>query len=331
MRSELTKQFLPARCALYLLPVAMLAFLRPAFAQSIPQPAIDQFNSVIGDRVELATILGGDYGAGGGIYSFRGGSVADLAVGKIGGGGNIASPRPLGDTGIRWAPVLLGNLGTIAAANQFNSGFLQGNNSEYDVYAVQGGGGARFYFNEHLSLAPTISGIYGHTKNDFQPHNAVGDFIKTAGAGNYVDWDIDTWTIAPSADLRYEWLWGRTAFELSSRYNYFHTESFYSSSSVIDINGDSHTLVTKIDVDLPLGVSLFNHELHTGGFFSSTRLFGGAARGLDSDHFYTANARFVMDFLGKVWKLRWLGIGASYFFGNHFDGWSAGVDVQFQF
>lgn len=298
---------------------------------AVPPQAIEQFQHVIGSRVEAVTILGGDYGAAGGIYTFRGGEVANLSIAKIGGGGNIAEPRPLGESGWKWAPVLQGNLGHITAQNEFATGYLQGNQSVYDVLAVQVGGGARFYFTDQLSFAPAISGIYGHTENEFKPQNAVGDAVKAAASGTYVDWQLDTWSVMPSLDLRYEWLWRRTAFEFNSRYTFFHTESFDSSSPVVSVNGDSHAWENKLDVDVPLGWRVFGRELHTGGFFARTELFGGAAEGLNEDHIYTVNGRFVMDLLGKVWKVRWLGLGASYFFGDHFDGWSAGLDLRFQF
>jgi hypothetical protein len=42
--------------------------------------------------------------------------------------------------------------------------------------AVDFGGGARFWFNDHLSLAPTVSGIYGHTENSY---TANGSPAKT--------------------------------------------------------------------------------------------------------------------------------------------------------
>jgi hypothetical protein len=38
-----------------------------------------------------------------------------------------------------------------------------------------------------------------------------------------------------------------------------------------------------------------------------------------------------MDLLDKVWKVRWLGLGCSYFRGDHFSGWSAGADLRFEF
>jgi len=304
-----------------------LALGQPA----LPPAAVDQFNHTIGRRVEALTILGGDHGVVGGIYSFRGGNLADLAVTKIGGGGDVAAAEPLGQSGLKWAPVVEGNVGHINAENEFASGYLQGNRTEYDVLAGQLGGGARFYFNEHLSLAPTISAIYGHTENEFKSRNAVGDAVKVVASGTYVDWDLGTWSVVPTLDGKYEWLWGRAQLEFSSRYSFFHTESFSASSPVIDLSGDSHTWENKLDADVPLGLTLFGRELRTGGFFARTELFGNIADGVNEDHVYTANGRLVLDFVGKVWKVRWLGLGYSYLWGAHFSGWSAGLDLQFEF
>ena len=52
---------------------AVVCLSAPAQQPVVPSPAIDQFEQVMGNRAEAAIILGGDYGAAGGIYSFRGG------------------------------------------------------------------------------------------------------------------------------------------------------------------------------------------------------------------------------------------------------------------
>lgn len=44
-------------------------------------------------------------------YGFRGETLADLSITKIGGSGEVTSRRPLGPDCVEWAPVLLGNLG----------------------------------------------------------------------------------------------------------------------------------------------------------------------------------------------------------------------------
>ncbi|HEV8542781.1 MAG TPA: Solitary outer membrane autotransporter beta-barrel domain [Verrucomicrobiae bacterium] len=310
--------------------VAACSLVPALFGQALPQDTVDRLKAGIGNRIETATILGGDYSAVGGTYAFRGGNRSDLSVGKLGGGGELGL-HPLGQTGMTWAPVLQGNIGVGSAENHFENTALAGNALKYDTVALEFGGGVSFHLTDHFSIAPTISGIYGHMESSFEANNPAGNLVKLLATGTLVDWAVDTWTVVPAIKLKYNWNWQRTIFELSSYYNYFHTESFNSSSVLVNVNGDSHTWENRLDVDVPTGLHLFGRELHTGGFFSRTELFGGISDGLSEDHFYTLNSRFVMDFLGELWKVRWLGLGASYFWGDNFSGWSMGVDLRLQF
>src|SRR5260370_41837411 len=129
---------------------------------------------------------GGDYAAAGGNYTFRSGSLADLSITKIGGGGEVASPSPLGLGSLQWAPVLQGNLGMVSAVNTFETGYLAGNRMTYDTLAIAAGGGVAIYFTKHLSLSPTLSGMYGRVQNKFDAQNAIGDFVKSVGSGTLV-------------------------------------------------------------------------------------------------------------------------------------------------
>jgi hypothetical protein len=277
------------------------------------------------------TVLGGDFGAAGGAYAFRGNSKADMSIAKLGGGGIVAEPMLLGVGDLKWSPIVQGNIGSAKTENRFKTGYLQGNINTYSLLAIEFGGGARIFITDNLSISPTISGIYSHTTNEFNALNANGDAIKAAASGTYVDWSMDAWSVVPSLNLKYEYQLGQTTFSLSSLYNFFHTESFKSSSVVVGVNGSSHTWENKLDVDLPLGWTLFDRELHTGGFISRTEMFGGVAEGLNEDHVYMVNGRLVLDLMGKLWKVRYLGIGSSYFWADHFNGWSAGLDVRLKF
>jgi hypothetical protein len=227
--------------------------------------------------------------------------------------------------------VLQGNVGWVSAVNQFKTGYLEGNRMTYDTLALAAGGGLSIYFTEHFSLSPTISGMYGRVENKFDPQNANGELVESVGAGTLVNWTLDTWSVVPALELDYEWMWRRTRFEFSSRYSFFHTESFKSSTPFLGVNGDSSTWVNKLDADVPLGLKVFGCEFHTGGFISRTEVFGNAASGLNTDYVYTANGRLVLDFLGKLWALKWVGLGVSYFWGHDLGGWSAGLDMRFKF
>ena len=299
-----------------------------AGASDVPQEAVDQFQHVIGKRVETLTLLGGDYNAAGGIYSFSGGNLVDVTVTKLGGAGDVARSTPLFGS-VRWAPTLEGNVGHITTVNEFKDGYLAGNKSEYDTWAVQAGGGVRFYFTDHLSLAPTVSGIYGQTKNKFRAENSIGEIIEEEAKGTYTDWTVKTWSVSPSMDVRYDWMLWRAHFQFSSRYNYFHTESFDSTSPVVSVKGDSTTWENKLWADVPLGLKVSGLELRTGGFISRTDLRGSAESDLHENHLYTTNARLVLAPPGPFMTLRWIGVGCSYFWGDRFSGWSAGIDMSF--
>ncbi|MFO1475604.1 MAG: hypothetical protein U1F98_03005 [Verrucomicrobiota bacterium] len=302
-----------------------------AAAQTVPPEAVDQFKHTIGNRIEAVTVLGGDYGAAGGIYTFRGGTLANVGFTRIGGCGDVSAEKPIGSGDFSWAPVLLGNVGDVWSENTFQDGYLAGNQMRYEVLALEAGGGARVYYGDHISVAATLAGIYGHIENEFQAHNTLGNLVKDAASGTYVDWTAETWSIVPGLTADYVWYWGRNYFDISSRYNFFHTETFSSSSPLISGNGNSDTWENKIDADIPLGLKLGALELHTGGFFSRTDLWGGVEQGLGTGHIYTANGRLVLDCLGHAWVFKWFGFGASYFWSDNMGGWSAGLDLRLQF
>ena len=174
-----------------------VTILAPAGVHSQPLPEFQsQFNNVVGDRVETLDIFGGDYGLSGGNYkSFRNpdGKV-DVSVSKFGGYGDIGDPEPLGDTGIGFQPRLQGSMGTVESKKVFQTGELQGDVTKYDTFAIQFGGGGRFWFNDHLSLAPTIMGMYGHTENKYAAYSAFGQAnYQEANQLGLINWTADTY------------------------------------------------------------------------------------------------------------------------------------------
>jgi hypothetical protein len=298
-----------------------------AHAQLTPD-LINQIKNTAGNRVEAAVILGGDYGLNGGSYST--GNNADFTISKFGGMGDVGDPKPLGNTGIGWQPRLQGSMGTLEARRQFTSSTpaLYSDVNEYDTFAIQFGGGARFWFTDKLSLAPTIMGMYGHTENSYTAHSYTGQQAVQAGL---VNWNTDTWTVRPATELSYILTWKRVIITLSSAGTYFHTESFNESTPLISIGGDSEVWCNKVDVDVPLGWQIGNHELRTGGYFSRSEFYGNLRNGLNTDYMYEVHGRVVLDFLGQLWKVQWLGVGVSYLWGEHITGVSFGADVAFRF
>jgi hypothetical protein len=329
----------------YLLVAALVASIGlgwlpgTATAQFSPQQTRQLRNS-IGTRIEALTILGGDFGlsdgslksTGSGIGQPRGSADTQLDVTKVGGGGDIGDPQPIGDLGVGWQPRVQGNMGYLESTNHIHSNLLAGDTSTFRDYAIQFGGGARFWVSERLSLAPTFMGMYGHTTNTYSAKSAfmLANMGRATQLG-LIDWRVETWTIRPALDIQYVLTLDRLIVTLSSDPTYFHTESFRSSKHGVDFNGNSGSIADKIDIDIPLGVQLYGHELRTGGYFSRTELLGDLKTGLDVRHINEMHGRLVLDFLNQLWKVQWIGVGGSYLWGTNISGWAVGADVAFRF
>jgi hypothetical protein len=317
--------------------LALLLLAARTWAQLTPAEISDIRNKIT-DRIEAATIMGGDFGMSG--ASFTRGSKGNLSLTKFGGWGDIGDPQPLGNLPIGWQPQLQGEMGYLTAEKKFKASdtigtnSLDGAKSKFHDFSIQFGGGPRLWFNEHFSVAPTIMGMYGHTEQTLYTNsNAFAAGVQPeAKQLGLADYTVDTWTIRPSADFEYVFTWRRILFTLNSTPTYFHTESFSASNPNIDINGNSWTWLNKIDVDIPLGRALWGHELRTGGYFSRTELMGDIKDGMNLDHLYELHGRLVLDYLNQLWKVQWIGIGGSYLWGNGgSSGFSIGLDVAFQF
>jgi hypothetical protein len=299
----------------------------------------NQIRTAIENRIEALTILGGDFGLAGGTFRSRGklqpgqaSTQVESDVTKGGGDGEIGDPRPLGDLGIGWQPRLQGNMGYLESTNLPREGLLASDSSKITTYAIEFGGGARFWISDRFSLAPTVTGLFGHTSNNYTARSAfMNANLTRATTLGLVNWSIDTWTLRPALNLQYVINWGRSIVTLSSDPTYFYTQGFDSSNSNVKINGDSGSFANKIDVDVPLNIEAYGHELRSGGYLSRTELFGDLRTGLAEQHMYEIHGRLVLDFLNQLWKVQWIGVGASYLWGTNITGWTAGADVAFRF
>jgi hypothetical protein len=311
---------------------------RTAMCQITPDVA-QQIRSGLENRIEALTILGGDFGLSDGDFRSHGhlnplDSEAEVKddVFKFGGSGDVGDPQPLGQSGISWQARLQGNVGYLDSKYEYDGGFLAGDTSKANTSAIEFGGGARFWFGDSFSVAPTLMGLYGHTSDDYEVKSPFmqANLIPATQMG-LVDWSINTWTLRPALNVQYLIRFGRNTLTLSSDPTYFHTQGFGASNANVRVNGNSGSIDNKIDLDIPLGIQLLGHELHTGGYISRTELMGGLQDGLDIAHMNEIHARLVLDFLNRLWKVKWIGLGASYVDGTNVSGWAVGADVAFKF
>jgi len=313
----------------------ILALLLPVTGRCQLTPAqVAQIRGVISDRIEALTIFGGDYLVGGGTFhgTGNGTNTASLNISKFGGSGEFGNLQQLGDLGIAWRPRVMGDIGVVNVANQFTSGVLDGDVSKSKTFSIQFGGGARFWFTDDFSLAPTVMGMYGHSTNEYTANSAfMRANLPKAQQEGLVDFSADTWTVRPALNVQYVYTWDRTLITLSSEPTYLRTQTFKTSNPKVEFGGDSEVWGSKLDVDVPLSHLLFGHELRTGGYYERTELYGDIKEGLNTGYLNEVHGRVVLDFLNQLWLTQWIGLGGSYYWGSNFTGWSAGIDFMLVF
>jgi hypothetical protein len=319
--------------------VLLVMGLPGATVAQITPEVVNQTRAVVQDRIVALTILGGDYGLSSGFYRLHGPmalveSDADVKfdVTKFGGSGDVGDPQPLGDSGVSWQPRLQGNMGYLDSKFDASAGLLAGDASKVNTAAIEFGGGARFWFGDSFSVAPTLMGLYGHSSDDYTVRSAyMQQNLPLATQLGLVDWSVNTWTVRPALNIQYLIRFGRKTVTLSSDPTYFHTQGFGASNAYLKVNGNSGSIDDKIDLDLPLGVHFLGHELHTVGYLSRTELLGDLKDGLGVSHVNEVHGRLVLEVLHQLWKVQWIGVGASYLNGPNISGWAVGADIAFRF
>lgn len=293
----------------------------------------------IGARIDALTILGGDFGfSDGNFHSLvpdGSGPRSTLSMGvtKIGGAGDIGDPVQLGNFDIGWQPRLQGSAGYLESTERLSTPLLAGDTSKMHAASVEFGGGARFWFSDKLSLAPTVMLMYGHTTESYTGQsNYAQTHLSALEKLGLINWSIETLSLRTGMNLQYVQPVGRSLVTASAEGAAFLTRSLSGDATQINVAGDSGYVTYKLDLDVPLGVEVAGHELRTGGYISHTQLYGELSNGLGVQDLNEVHGRIVLDFQNQFYKVQWIGLGASYVWGgSSFHGWTVGADVAFRF
>jgi hypothetical protein len=310
--------------------VALVVIATLASAQTVPPGAIQQLDTLLGNRVETLSVLGTQSGPSGGAY-VSDVNDSEFDIFKITGRGDLSSPHPIGDSGVGWNLVIEGGIGYGTFDNRFDTNELAGNESEITTISTALGMGVRFTFWERFSIAPTFGLIYSHTENEFTARTDVGRAVLAQFDGTLVNWDADLITLVPAIEGRFRQPIGPVTVELTSLYKYFDTRPIRRSTDALSFESHSQMWRNELDVDLRLPLYVFTRQVRTGVTLARTELYDGLERSFRTDHLYDVGGRLVLDLLGVLWKVEWLGIGATYFWGENFSGWSVGGDVRLKF
>jgi hypothetical protein len=307
----------------------MLLFVGLAVRAQMPPGAVQQLDTAIGQRVEATAVLGTQSIASraGLGWSLNG---ADGSIYKIPWETEWQDPQPLGDSGLLWAPVFEGGVGCGWFANHFNNNALTGNESDFRTVALSLGVGPRFYFGDSgFSVLPAFSLLYAYTDNDFDAHNALGQ--QVVADGRYVNWNVQTISLVPSFELQYKKTFGRWTPKVTSAFACYNTQPISRSTDALSFRSDSKVWANKFDLDYLTAWKVRDCPVHFGGDAGRTDLYQGLRGALGTDHYYETDGRVTLDVLGKLWKVKSVGLSGGYFWCGAFSGYSVGLEGSVKF
>ncbi|HVU26647.1 MAG TPA: Solitary outer membrane autotransporter beta-barrel domain [Verrucomicrobiae bacterium] len=311
--------------------IAVFLFSGTVFAAppSLPPGAQQQLDDVVGQRVEATAVLGTQNIASRSGLGWKLNN-ADGTIYKLPWKFGLNEPTPIGDSEIKWTPVLEGGAGYGEFENHFENNVLAGNESDYDTIALSLGAGPRFYFSDSgFSVLPAFDFLFAHTENHFFAHTLAGEAVLANG--QFVNWQVWTISFVPSFELRYKKTFGHWTPEFTSGYAYFHTIPISRSTDAISFRSNSMVWANKIDLDYLTDWKLRDCPIHFGGDFSRTDLYGGLRESMNTDHYYQTDGRVTFDVAGKFWKIATVGLSAGYFWSGAFNGYSVGLEGSLKF
>jgi len=327
-----------------------LSLIAPTARAQLPPGALEQLDTAIGQRVEATAILGTQNVASraglGWTLNNTSGSIY-----KIPWETELRSPLPLSATNqlwsplferppddtnfnigtyLSWAPVFEGGVGYGHFADDFDSSVLAGNESDYDTIALALGLGPRIYFgNSGFSILPTFSMLYAYTQNNFHAYTPAGEAVVKNG--QYVNWNVNTYSLAPAFEFRYKKTFGRWTPQFTSTCAYFNTRPITRSTDSLSFESQSDAWANKIDLDYLTRWKLLNTPMHFGGDIARTDLYQGLRNALGTSYYYQTDGRITFDILGRIWKVNTVGVSGGYFWCGAFHGYSVGLEGSLQF
>ncbi len=331
--------------------VALLLFLAALTSHAqLPPGALGQLDMAIGQRVEATAILGTQNVASragfgwtlnntsGSIYKIPWETELRSAV-PIGATNQLWSPlfeRPPDDTNfdigtyLSWAPVFEGGVGYGHFSDYFNNSVLAGNQSDYNTIALALGLGPRIYFGDSgFSILPTFSMLYAYTQNNFHAHTGAGEAVVENG--QYVNWNVNTYSLAPGFEFRYKKTFGRWTPQFTSTFVYFNTRPITRSTDSLSFESQSDAWANKVDLDYLTQWKPLDAPMHFGADIARTDLYQGLRNALGTSYYYQTDGRIMFDILGRIWKVQTVGVSGGYFWCGAFRGFSIGLEGSMQF
>lgn len=316
----------------YLSPL-MSAFLLCGFVfspvmASIAAPNPQEFNDRVNEVINGVTIFTSQDTASSGVFSFDSDAagVGDTDIDLI----KIPLTHTFGDNEDILRPQVRGVLGSLESKRSVATGGpgTVDDFSRLEVLTAGLSGGFVYRAWKELRVTPLIGAAYSHIKRRYDYNNVFSQTNLLPFDREAFNTSVDVMTYSPTLEVDYTFRNGETTFIPKMRYAHLFNDSVSSKSSVIDVNSDSGMLQSFIDIETPLGYSVFGQALGLHPFIVRTDVFGSAKEARGPNYFHEIGADLTFKDSTRT-ILQGFSLGASYIFGDNFSGYRIGIGLIF--
>lgn len=297
-------------------------------AMAAAQMTTEEFNDRVNEAVNGVTVFTTQDTASSGVFSIDsdrpGESDRSIDILKFpfsytfGEEGDVLRPE---------ARVVIGNF----QSNYSPSSQVPGETADFsrlDATTLGVSGGFVWNAWEELRITALFELAWTHLKRRYDFNNSFSQANLLPFDRQAFNTSIDVLTYSPSLEASYTFKEGETSFVPKIRYAHLFNDSISSKSSVIDVDSDSGLLQTFLDVNTPLGYNVGGFDLGLHPFIVRTDLFGSAKDAQGPNYFHELGVDLTFD-QGKGHLLQGFSLGASYIFGDEFDGYRLGLGLDF--
>jgi hypothetical protein len=298
------------------------------WTQIFAAPSPQEFNDRVNEVVNGVTIFTSQDTASSGVFSFESDApgVTDTDIDLI----KIPLTHTFGDEEDVLRPQVRGVLGSLESKRSIATGGpgTIDDFSRLEVLTAGISGGFVYRAWRELRITPLIGAAYSHIKRRYDYNNSFSQTNLMPFDREAFNTSVDVMTYSPSVEVDYTFRSGETTLIPKMRYAHLFNDSVSSESSVIDVSSDSGMLQSFIDIETPLGYSLFGQALGLHPFLVRTDVFGSAKEARGPNYFHEVGADLTFkDSSRKI--LEGFSVGASYIFGDDFSGYRIGVGLIF--
>lgn len=305
----------------------LAAALLPAL-QAAAAPSASEFNDRANEVVNGVTIFTSQDTASSGVFSLEsdntGAGDANIDLLKL------PITYTFGDEDRALRPQIRGVLGSLKSTRSIANGDpgSAADFSRLEVLTVGLAGGVVYRPWKEFSITPLVGAAYSSVERKYDFNNSFSQTNLMPFDKEAFNTSVDVMTYSPTLEMDYTFKEGAATIIPKVRYSHLFNDSTSSESSAIDINSDSGMLQSFVDVNAPLGRSVFGQALGLHPFIVRTDLFGTAKEAQGPNYFHEIGADLTFTDSNRK-MLQGFSLGGSYIFGGDFTGYRIGLGLIF--